>query len=193
VRLTLTPSFASQWLMPRLRDFWRTHPDIPLSLHPEPRLVDLRREGMDLGIRYGNGDWPGVEARRLTSARLIIAGAPEVAKRAGTRPAEMALLPWVATSEDWPEQINWLKSVGIPTGAISRTTFPSEELAIAAAREGMGLIAESHALLEEDLRSGRLVMTFDGKGDLPAYFVVTPPGPARKPVRAFLRWLAQAA
>ena len=83
----------------------------------------------------------------------------------------------------------WLNSIGVPGESLSSTEFPSEELAIAAAREGLGLIAESLALLEEDLRSGRLIKLFDGKDDLPAYFIVTPPGPARKPVRAFLKWL----
>ena len=193
VRITLTPSFASQWLMPRLKDFWRLHPDIPLSLHPDARVVDLRREGMDLGIRYGNGDWPGVAAVRLTSARLIVAGTPELAARAAAGPAAMCAIPWVASDEDWPELTNWLQSNGIATGRLSVAVFPGEELAIAAAREGLGLVAESHALLEEDLRSGRLVKVLDGSDDLPAYFIVTPPGQSRKPTRAFLKWLAQAA
>ncbi|MCX7286669.1 MAG: LysR family transcriptional regulator, partial [Rhodobacterales bacterium] len=65
VRVTLTAAFAAQWLMPRLRDFWEQHPDIGLSMHPDARVVDLHRDRMDLAIRYGNGDWPGVEATFL--------------------------------------------------------------------------------------------------------------------------------
>jgi LysR family glycine cleavage system transcriptional activator len=72
--VTLTASFAAQWLMPRLKDFWEKFPDIGLSLHPDSRVVDLHRERMDLGIRYGNGDWPGLESSYLASARLVIAG-----------------------------------------------------------------------------------------------------------------------
>jgi LysR family transcriptional regulator, glycine cleavage system transcriptional activator len=71
--------------------------------------------------------------------------------------------------------------------------FPTDELAIAAAREGLGLISESHALLEEDLRSGRLILLEEESERLPAYFVVTQPGQHRRAVRVFLKWLIAAA
>ncbi len=72
IRISLTASFAAQWLMPRLRDFWARHPDVPLSLHPDARVLDLAREAMDLGIRYGRGSWPGVTAQRLAAGRLVV-------------------------------------------------------------------------------------------------------------------------
>lgn len=189
VRITLTPSFASHWLMPRLRDFWQKHPDIPLSLHPDSRTVDLRREGMDLAIRYGNGSWPGVQSRLLTSARLVVAAAPEFLTDGQIGPAEMVSLPWVSSTQDAPEVRRWLQSVGLPTERLAAVEFPSEDLAIAAAREGLGLVAEDIALLEEDLRSGRLVKVFDGKGALPAYFSLTPDASPRKHAKVFLDWL----
>lgn len=105
----------------------------------------------------------------------------------------MISLPWVGSTDDWPEMTNWLQSNGIQKSQLSVTSFPSEELAISAARQGLGLIAEGYALLEEELRAGRLVKLLDGRDDLPAYFIVTPPGQARKPARAFLKWLGQVA
>ena len=189
VRLTLTASFAAQWLMPRLRDFWERHPDIGLSLHPDARVVDLRREGMDVGIRYGRGNWPGVQATFLASARLAVAAAPHLL---GGKPrlttAELAQMEWIV-ARDWPEQDNYLRDLGLDPDKLSRTEFPNEELSIAAAREGLGLVVESIALMEEDVREGRLSMVHDSQDKLPAYFIVTLPGPQRAPVRAFLKWL----
>lgn len=193
VRITLTASFASQWLMPRLKDFWDLHPDIALSLHPDARVSDLRRDGMDLGIRYGNGDWPGVIARFLAPARMAIAAAPGLLDgRENLSTAEMQEMEWIL-ARDWPEQENYLRSLGLDPRTLSRTDFVNEELSLAAARQGLGLVVESLALMEDDLEEGRLILLHDSKDRLPAYFIVTSPGPQRAATRAFLKWLESAA
>ena len=193
VRITLTASFATQWLMPRLKEFWDLYPDIALSLHPDARVVDLRRDGMDLGIRYGNGDWQGVTARFLAPARMAVAASPNLlAGRTTLSAAEMQEMEWIL-ARDWPEQENYLKSLGLRPEALFRTDFVNEELSLAAARQGLGLVVESLALLEGDLEEGRLVLLHDSKDKLPAYFIVTQPGPQRAATRAFLKWLEQAA
>jgi LysR family glycine cleavage system transcriptional activator len=189
VRITLTASFAAQWLMPRLRDFWASHPEIGLSLHPDARVVDLRREGMDLGIRYGGGAWPGVSARYLAPARLVVAAAPGLADP-GEGPAQLAAREWIL-SRDWPEQDDFLRGLGLDPAALSVTEMSDDTLALAAARQGLGLVVESAALVQDDVAAGRLVLVHESRGPLPAYFVVTPPGPPRAPARAFLNWLAR--
>lgn len=193
VRITLTASFASQWLMPRLKDFWDLHPDIALSLHPDARVSDLRRDGMDLGIRYGNGGWPGVQARFLAPARMAIAAAPDLLS-ARDKPsiAELQEMDWIL-ARDWPEQENYLRSLGLNPETLSRTDFVNEELSLAAARQGLGLVVESLALMEDDLEEGRLILLHDSKDRLPAYFIVTTPGPQRAATRAFVKWLESAA
>jgi LysR family glycine cleavage system transcriptional activator len=189
VKVTLTASFAAQWLMPRLKDFWDRHPDIGLSLHPEPRIVDLHREGMDLGIRYGNGDWPGVEATYLAPARLVVAGAPSLLGGRTTLTAEeMRGIDWVL-ARNWPEQDSFLRQLGLEPQTLSRTDVSGEELAIAAARQGLGLVVESEALVEAEVREGRLRVVQESRERLPAYFMVTLPGPQRAAARAFLKWL----
>ena len=55
VRVSLTPAFAAEWLMPQLKGFWSAHSDVPISLHPEKRVIDLRRDNIDVGIRLGTG------------------------------------------------------------------------------------------------------------------------------------------
>jgi LysR family glycine cleavage system transcriptional activator len=189
VRVSLTASFAAQWLMPRLKDFWHNQPDIGLSLHPDSRVVDLHRERMDVAIRYGNGDWPGVEATYLTSARMVIAGAPSlIGGREELALADMADMDWIL-SRTWPEQDAYLRQLGLDPEALSRTDISSEELAIAAARQGLGLVIESVALIESDVAEGRLRIVHESREKLPAYFIVTLPGPKRAAARAFLKWL----
>jgi LysR family transcriptional regulator, glycine cleavage system transcriptional activator len=193
VRVTLTASFAAQWLMPRLRDFWQKHPDIALTLHPDRRIVDLLRDGMDLGIRYGRGSWPGVAAVYLASARLGVVGAPSLlGTRTDLSTAEMAEMDWVI-ARDWPEQNDYLRSLGLQPERLSQTDFPSDELSIAAARQGLGLAVESIALIEGDISEGRLRLVHDSKDSAFAYYLVTLPGPQRPAVRAFLKWLTSVA
>ena len=189
VRVTLTASFAAQWLMPRLKDFWEKFPDIGLSLHPDARVVDLHRERMDLGIRYGNGEWPGLEATYLASARLVVAGAPSLLRdRAVLSAEEMHGMDWVLT-RNWPEQDSYLRLIGLEPSELSRTDVSGEDLAIAAARQGLGLVVESAALIEADVADGRLCIVHESRDKHPAYFIVTLPGTQRAAARAFLKWL----
>ncbi|WP_136644765.1 LysR family transcriptional regulator [Tabrizicola sp. YIM 78059] len=188
VRVTLTASFAAQWLMPRLKGFWDRHPDIGLSLHPDARVMDLRRERMDLAIRYGNGDWPGVEATWLAPARLVIAGAPALTGERDLTIEDLRRMDWVL-SPNWPEQDSYLRSLGLDPATLSRTDIDSDHLAIAAARQGLGLVVESLALVEADVAEGRLRLVHERAETLPAYFIVNLPGQQRAAARAFLGWL----
>jgi LysR family transcriptional regulator, glycine cleavage system transcriptional activator len=188
VRVSLTATFAAQWLMPRLRDFWDQNPDIGLSLHPDSKVVDLHRERMDIAIRYGNGEWPGVEATYLTSARMVIAGSPELIGKRDPTLQDLAGMDWIL-SRTWPEQDAWLRQLGLDPEALNRTDINSEELAIAAARQGLGLVIESVALILSDVADGRLRIVHESRERLPAYFIVTLPGPKRAAARAFLKWL----
>jgi len=189
VTVTTTPSFAVQWIMPRLWSFWEEHPEIAVSLRPDHRLIDLRREGIDLGIRFGSGEWPGVEAEYLTSARHVVVGSPDLVGAEGTpTAAEMTAMPWVG-EDNWPERAEWLAAQGIDPARIEMTSFATEELAREAARQGYGLFVESAALIETDIAEGWLRVVLDPREDRPAYFVVTPSGPQRAAARTFIRWL----
>ena len=189
LRVTMTPAFAAQWLMPRLGAFWADHPDVPLSLHPDKRVNDLRRDGLDLAIRFGDGKWPGVTAEYLTSAHYIIVGAPELlGGRKELTKAEMSAMPWVI-EQDWPEAMAWLRGFGLKPDVMQITYIPTEELALSAARQGYGLHVESAALVEEDLQYGDLIALGELKDDSLAYYLVTRPGPQKPELKTFVKWL----
>lgn len=187
--VTLPPAFAAEWLMPRLARFWRRYPDISLALLPDHRVVDLQSAGAALGIRFGGGIWPGVQAEFLAAAPQVVVGAPKLLRgRTALTLAEMSELPWVR-ERDWPEQMDWLKSIGLAPDTLRFTEFPNEELALSAVREGLGLHLESAALVEEDLNSGRLVQICEISHESLGFYAVFPPGPVSNAARAFTSWL----
>lgn len=187
--VTLPPAFAAEWLMPRLARFWKRHPEIALSLLPEQRVLDLREAGANLGIRFGNGHWPGVTAEYLTAAPQVVVAAPELLggrKKLSLR--EMSTMPWIREG-DWPEQMQLLESIGLKPAALKFVDFPNEELALSAAREGIGLHLETEALIEEDVRLGWLVKIRELNDESLGYYIIRPPGPLSEPARIFIDWL----
>lgn len=187
--VTLPPAFAAEWLMPRLARFWKKHPDVALSLLPELRTVDLREVGASLGIRFGSGGWSGVHSEFLTAAPQVVVAAPELlGGRTKLSLREMSMLPWIREG-DWPEQMQLLESIGLKPAALKFTDFPNEELALSAAREGIGLHLETEALIEEDLKLGWLVKIHELNTENLGYYVVWPPGPMSAAAKTFVDWL----
>jgi len=187
--VTMSPIFAEKWLVPRLKSFWKRYPDITVSLRPTHKVLDLRREGIDLGIRYGRGSWPGIESTYLTSARFLIVASPELlSSHAAIDHEKIGTLPWVV-EEDWQEPLNWLASHGITLSEDSITEFSTEEICLTAARQGIGLYVGTAALVQQDIAEGTLTAIFDPQDENPAYYVVTPTGPTTQEARSFISWL----
>jgi LysR family transcriptional regulator, glycine cleavage system transcriptional activator len=105
IRLTLLPSFAQRWLLPRMASWRERHPHIGIELHSSQQVVDLQREGFHAALRQGAGPWRGLEAERLLDSPLIAVGSPNVARRLlGKDPASFAdepLLGHAGTWEQW--------------------------------------------------------------------------------------------
>lgn len=192
LRATMTPVFASQWLMPRLGRFWSAHPEVKLSLLPDRRYLDIRHEGIDLAIRFGKGAWPGLVSDYLTSARCVVVGAPSLlGERTGLTTDELAAMPWLI-EDNWPEALAWMRGLGLPVDRLAITMIPTAELAISAARQGYGLHVQLAALVEGELAAGQLRMLRQIEDPTLAYYLVTRPGPQKPALRVFSRWLKAA-
>lgn len=197
VSLTTTVSFAENWLMPRIARFWSERPDIPVTISADNKMHDLRREGHDLAIRYGKGDWPGLEARLLTRADTVVVAHPSVAARlpetyaatADDAPAMLAGLPWVI-DRGYGEAASWMAAKGLDPARISCTALEGNNLVLAAVRAGVGVSIHPHAVVERDLESGALVSLLEDpdSGNL-GYYIVTPRGGVPARVKTFLGWL----
>jgi len=191
--VTMLPTFAVRWFIPRLREFQVKHPDIEVHMVTTERNVDFAREDVDCGIRYGTGDWPGLDSDKLFEDRFIAVCSPELLTR---KPPLKKLsdlkhhtLLHESNDEDWRY---WLSALHVTNVDSSRGLFfDSSDLAIEAAAAGLGVALGSRIIMQDDLDEGRLVMPF---GDLTdedlSHWLVYPKGSARKPkVAAFREWL----
>jgi LysR family glycine cleavage system transcriptional activator len=196
--ISVLPSIASTWLIPRLRQFQTRHPDIEVHMSASDRLVDFAREPVDAGIRYGLGQWPGLRALRLLSAEMMPVCSPQLLEgpNALRTPDDLAhhrLLHVLNSPDEWRM---WLMAAGVQGVDPDRgVRFDHTALAIQAALNGMGVAMGPAALVGEDLAAGRLVEPFDV--ELPsdsAYYFVAPETTADQfKIRAFGDWLQEEA
>ncbi len=192
LQVTTTTSFASSWLMPRYPAFRMAHPDIDLVLAPSPENRDPAPGGLDLAIRYGRGDWPGLEVSLLMSAPVVGVGAPELVGDEPPRdPAELARFPWVQELGTH-EASNWLARQGVADLRSSGFLTVPGNLMLDAARGGQGIAITTRVAAAPDLETGRLVALFEEDSDK-GYYLVTHPGVQRQPLRKFIAWLGREA
>ena len=185
----MTPTFAENWLMPRIGAFWTEHPDIELALQPSYAVVDMRRDGLDLAIRYGHGVWAGLETELLVNANYVVVGAPELAsKGAGSSMKDLCALPWVFETQRMEQRV-WAEEVGLDLSCTSHTNLPTNALVLSAARAGAGLSIQGRALVEGDLARGSLVCLHEAPLSTLGYYLVTRPVARSEALKTFVRWL----
>ncbi|MDJ0951414.1 MAG: transcriptional regulator GcvA [Alphaproteobacteria bacterium] len=192
--ITLVPTFAIRWLVPRLSRFRKRHPDIEVRLSTSIEPVDFARSDVDLGIRYGKGDWPGLHRDKLFCEELFPVCSPALLE--GDVPLEKpedlvhhTLLHVIARIDDWRM---WLTAAGVVgVDPEKGPQFPSSALALEAAAGGLGLAIGDRWMMSEDLKQGRLVEPFDF--ELPgesAYYLVFPTDRLDQPkIAAFRAWI----
>ena len=194
LRLTVLPSFASCWLLPRLERFRKQHPDIELHVNSSEALWDFLDDRFDVGIRSGLGRWTGLKAELLASERLVPVCTPALAKRLRT-PGDLGKVRLIHDSpkDGWRR---WLDAAGVSGVDADRgPVFNDAGLALQAARLGDGVALGRWMLAADDLKAGRLVQPF--KAVLPydfSYWLVHPrPLTGRRDVAAFKAWVLEEA
>ncbi|GGW29711.1 transcriptional regulator [Gemmobacter lanyuensis] len=187
LRITTTPTFAAGWLMPRLPDFRARHPDVDLAIDPAPENRDIGREA-DVGLRYGNGDWPGLETRLILRSSVVVVAAPRLVPPGdGADLARLAGLPWLQELGT-TEATAFLEQNGLTRRAGAAIISLPGNLMLDAARDGQGVAVIARGFVEADLAAGRLhVLHEDAARE--GYFLVTRPGPQRPALRAFTTWV----
>jgi len=195
LRVSVAPAIGSKWLVSRLADFQRQHPDIDLILSSSIQLANIKSGEVDVGVRYGLGHWPGLVAYKLTDEVLVAVCNPGYPARIGglEKPADLVKarllrhpsLPWKpwldAAGLDWPE----------PTGGVQ---FDDAVMMIETAAAGNGVAVSPGKLIEPYVAAGSLIKLF-GLAPLDrGYHVVLAPESVSKPwVMAFADWLVEAA
>jgi LysR family glycine cleavage system transcriptional activator len=204
--VTTTPSFATKWLVPRLDRFLQQFPDADVRIDIAERLVDLAREEVDIGIRFGTGNYPGLRVDRLFHETVSPVCSPKLLKgpRRLHQPRDLrhhTLLhvDWQMRGEAWPSWQMWMQAAGVTDVDTTRGIhFEHTSFAIQAAIDGQGVALGDASLVVDDLAAGRLVRPFDLTLNASlqfAYYLVSLESAAeRSVIRAFRDWiLAEAA
>jgi LysR family transcriptional regulator, glycine cleavage system transcriptional activator len=199
VTLSIAPSFAARWLLPRLSEFERGHPHVEVSVLVDQRLDDLRASGSDLAIRMGQGPWPGVAARPLMNDALYPVMSPEAWKKAGRPcvPSDLRHLRLLHDRDPYASWSTWRDEYGPENLDVRKgPRFSSSDLVLRAAAQGLGVALARHRLVADDLEAGVLIRPF-GECSVAiddAYWIITRPvGPAREVTTIMITWLQQAA
>lgn len=185
-------TFATGWLLPRLRTFQSRHPFVDFRLFTNNNTVDLAGEGLDYAIRFGHGAWHGTDAEPLLDAPLSPMCAPEVAARIGTHGdlAREALLRSYRADE-WPL---WFEAATVPCPVVHGAVFDSSLALAQAAAQGAGVALLPARLFERELRRAELVQPFDLSIDCGSYWLTRLQSRGETPaMQAFKHWLRDAA
>ncbi|MCZ6474413.1 MAG: transcriptional regulator GcvA [SAR324 cluster bacterium] len=191
--VSVLPSYAVRWLVPRLGRFRDLHPEFDVRVSATTQLVDFAREDVDLAVRLGAGEWPGLHCVRLLAGDLFPVCSPKLLKgrRPLRRPEDLRhhTLLHNETYQEWPM---WLSMHGVSQVDASRgTRFSDSGMVLQAAAAGQGVGLSRMALAEEDLEAGRLVKPFDlTVPSKLAYYICYPPQRENQPkITAFRDWL----
>ncbi len=195
--VSVSPNFASKWLVARLGAFSQAHPDLDLRISASMQHVDFAREDIDLAVRHGDGNWPDLHVTRLCAEELFPVCSPGLLK-AGPKIAKVADLTRHVLIHDrdrsrWRE---WLAERGLANPAIDRgPVFDQTAHAIDAAVSGQGIALARSALAALDLIAGRLVRPLpDAVPAQFAYWIVCRKAIANTPkIRRFRTWLVEQA
>jgi LysR family glycine cleavage system transcriptional activator len=195
--VSVMPSFAAKWLVPRVGSFRAEHPDIDLRIAASEKLVDFNREDVDIAVRFGRGSWPGLHSELLMREDLFPVCSPKLLKGPVPlrEPADL-IHHTLLHDYDWKENIwlLWLADAGIKVQTLRHAlSFNHSNLMLQAAIDGLGVALTTGPLAGDDLAAGKLVRPFStvlrtGFG----YYVVAPEATAERPkVAAFRKWIAE--
>jgi len=204
--ISVLTSFATRWLTPRLALFRDRFPRIDLMVQSDDRVVDLAAYGVDASIRFGSGQYPGVDAVRLLDDRTVPVCSPSVLAKFGpiTKPADVLNYPLLhdtyveynVHSESGSDWRTWLRRTGAGDSPhVGGLRFSNANLAIDAAANGMGLALARLSLLGSDLRTGRLVcpLPYAAATNFSYYFLSLPQRSSDGKLQAFRDWLIEEA
>ncbi|MGF1522279.1 MAG: transcriptional regulator GcvA [Leptolyngbyaceae cyanobacterium] len=196
--VTAINDFALKWLGPRLPQFQRAFPDIDIHLQTTVQVIDLQTRTVDMAIRYGRGEYPGLVAHTLFSDTYIPVCSP-VLMQSGSLQAPQDLAhhtllhcEWVNyTGPDQPTWQRWLTLAGVTTmNPTKGPKFTGESLAIQAAINGQGVALCSSIHVADDLARGLLVQPFDIALDgFSFYAVYLKDHPKEAQIASFVTWM----
>lgn len=195
--ISVTPTFASKWLIPRLPDFTAAHPEIDLRILATDRIANFQTDAVDLAVRYGRPPFgPGLQADLLFEHVVIALGSPLLIDKFGAPelPGNLARYALLHDAHNfWPQFLELAMGQAAPVMAAKNIRFNQTSLALEAAIGGQGLALAGSFFIEEDITAGRLMPLFGTQLRVGVDFYVVAPRKSRHAasVHAVRAWLLQ--
>ena len=187
--VSVTPMFASAFLVPRLSAFIETHPLIELNLDSTIEAVELKPGGVDMAIRYGTGRWAGLDSELLLPGCLtVVASRKLIGTKRITDPHQILEFPLLQEHASI-EFDTWLEKVGISRHEKRKVVRMPGNMLLEGIRNGDGIGATAPPFISDELKSGELIALFDDPIPDIGYYLVTLPGTKRPPLKVFTQWL----
>ncbi len=190
LRLSVAPALGSKWLISRLTAYQEATPDIEFELSTGIALGPLLAGEADLGLRYGDEEWPGLDAWKLFDETLIPVCSPAYANRLAGLPAPAALGAARLLRHPLLNWDDWFTAAGLTAPAATGPRYEDALLMLEAAAAGQGVALITTTLAAPYLASGALIqpvaIACPGQG----FYAIAPRASNDKPwVMAFIRWL----
>ncbi|MGN6572149.1 MAG: transcriptional regulator GcvA [Pseudolabrys sp.] len=190
------PAFARAWLMPRLKAFLDDHPDIELRIRATSDPAEMNADDVDAIVLYERAVGPDLVADRLMTEDMVPVCSPALRSQLRS-PQDLLRQTLIHTETKLVIWSMWLKAAGIDPDRVDRgLRFNRADLALEAAKIGLGVALESRVLAEPHIANGSLVIPFEASVRLSegSYFIAARPAKAQLPkVDAFRNWILQAA
>lgn len=161
ITVSVTPAFAMRWLMPRLHRFTGRHPSIVINIRPSQAVIDLNREDIDLAVRFGSGEWPGLRTEKLMDEELFPVCSPAFEAAWQISESSQLLNVPLLHEERQPWSV-WFDLVSISiTKQLHGPVYTDANLLVEAALAGHGVALARASFVRFELASGRLVRLFN--------------------------------
>lgn len=193
LNIAVLPTFATRWLVPRLPDFARRHPDITLNFSTRLQPFNFAAEPFDAAIHYGNPTWASAESYHLMDEVMVAVCSPEYRRALDIRlPADLPRITLLHQSTRPMAWADWFEEAGLEATGVHRgPRYEQFSMIAQAAVSGLGAALLPKVLIEEELASARLEVLFDQQLKSPSayYWVVPDEKVATAPLKAFTRWI----
>ncbi|HYP11446.1 MAG TPA: transcriptional regulator GcvA [Xanthobacteraceae bacterium] len=192
--LTISTSadFAAKWLVNRLSRFAERHPDVDLRVSATAPYADFARDDVDIAIRHGDGNWPGLDVQRLYSERLFPVCSPRLVagRKRITKAADLLKFPLLRL-EDAKNWARLFEAAGVKAPVGPGPVLNRASMLIDAAIDGQGIALARTALAAWDLINGRLVRPIDVSLRMAnTYWIVCPKSALTVPkIATFRNWV----
>lgn len=191
--ISTVDAFASKWLVPRLFKFRQAHGDIDVRLSTSEKLADFVSDGIEIAIRYGRGQYPGVTTELLMQEDISPVCSPRLLEGPYPLKTPADLKNHTLIHDDFPiDWAMWLKMAGVEgVDPHKGPSFLASEHVVQAAVQGEGVALGRSSLVDDDIASGKLVRPFEFRLSAGlAYYLVYPPDALKRPkIRFFRDWI----